>query len=601
MQILEISEPNKSDAIDEIVVGIDFGTTNSLIAISKDYQGEVLTMPLGSQLVPSVINLIDNQLVVGQGAQSLKAIKSIKRLLAKSSREIMDRPTLTSLSSCIDLSQDAPRIKCNDKYISLTEATAKIFSYLKSGAEKALQLPLKKAVISVPAYFDDAAKGQIMLAAKLANFEVLRLISEPTAAAYAYGLNRSKEGTYLVYDLGGGTFDVSVLNMQTGILQVVAIGGDNMLGGDDIDTLIAQYLHDKLGHVMDTSTINLAKRIKEELSTQESVIISNNQGLESRFSRQKFEQIITPILGKTINIAKNTLHDAEDINLDGIILVGGSTRIPLISKMLQETFEVNIYSDLDPDKIVALGAAMQAENLSTKSNSLLLDVISLSVGIELHGGIVEKIILRNTPIPFSVTKEFTTHADNQTGMQFHVVQGEREMATNCKSLAYFSLTDIPPNKAGKARIEVTFAIDADGILSITARECLTGKISSVITKPSYGLAESEIVHALEDAYTNAQKDHQERLLTETRMHANNLIDGISKALQETPEILNKKELSQIQKSINSLQNVLNLDNREKILTNIDVLNKLASVFIQKHLDIGVSLHLKGRHIDDIKK
>ncbi len=597
MQIIEIREPGTFETPEEIVVGIDFGTTNSLIAISKDYNSKVIKMSDGSELVPSIICILDEKIAINYYRPN-KSIRSIKRFLAKSSEEIRNTPNLMALAGNIDLGAEMPQIKVGLNYLSLPEVASEIFKYLKSEAELSLDYKLKKAVISVPAYFDDNARGQVLFAAKLAGLEVIRLISEPTAAAYAYGLNKQKEGAYLVYDFGGGTFDVSILNMQTGILQVVATGGDNMLGGDDIDMLLARYISKKISAEINDEIILLAKKSKEDLSIEDCVdIIYKNNKI--KLSRNEFEELIFPIIEKTIKVAKNTLYDTNNINLDGIILVGGSTRIPLISVLLKKSFKTEIYSDLDPDKVVALGAALQAENLSSRPKSLLIDVVSLSVGLEIYGGIAEKIILRNTPIPFSITQEFTTYSDNQTGMTFHIVQGEREMAKDCRSLARFELNGIPLANAGKGRVEVVFAIDADGILSVTAREAITKKIHAIEVKPSYGMNEEEVFEVLKVAYENVTKDHKERLLVEARQQGHSLIAGLEKAIEETPGLLLGNEKTKIEKAINSLQKAVNLDNQEEILIKIDVLNSLAIGFIQKHLDKGVDMHLKGRHINEI--
>ncbi len=598
MQIIEIREPGEFDVSEEIVVGIDFGTTNSLIAISKDYNSKIIKMSDGSELVPSVICVMDEKIGVNN-CDAKKYIRSIKRLLAKSSEEIRNTPNLMTLASEIDLSGIVPKVKIGKDHLSLPQVASEIFKYLKSEAELSLDYKLKKAVVSVPAYFDDNARGQVLFAARLAGLEVIRLISEPTAAAYAYGLNRQQEGAYLVYDLGGGTFDVSILNMRTGILQVVATGGDNMLGGDDIDILLASYVSEQIGVEINNEIILLAKKAKEDLSSRDwiEIVYKNNK---ITLPRNKFEELVLPIIEKTVKVAKDTMYDADNIDLDGIILVGGSTRIPLISNLLKKSFKTEIYSDLDPDKIVALGAALQAENLSARPKSLLIDIVSLSVGLEVYGGIAEKVILRNTPIPFSITQEFTTHSDNQTGMQFHIVQGEREMAKDCRSLARFELNGIPLAKAGKGRVEVIFAIDADGILSVTAREAITGKIHAIEVKPSYGMNEEEVFHALKIAYENVAKDHKERLLVEAKEQAYSLITGLEKAIEETPWLLTENEKTKIDKAISSLQKVVILDNQEDILIKIDGLNSLATVFIQKHLDKGVDMHLKGMHINEIK-
>ena len=598
MQIIEIREPGEFEVSEDTVVGIDFGTTNSLIAISKDYNSQIIKMSDGSELVPSVICVMEEKIGVNN-YDAKKYIRSIKRLLAKSSEEIKNTPNLMTLASDLDLSAAVPRVKIGKNYLSLPEVASEIFKYLKSEAELSLDCKLKKAVVSVPAYFDDNARGQVLFAARLAGLEVIRLISEPTAAAYAYGLNRQQEGAYLVYDLGGGTFDVSILNMRTGVLQVVATGGDNMLGGDDIDILLAHYMARQMDIKINSEIIFLAKKAKEDLSSRDSIeIIYEDNKLA--ISRNEFEELVLPVVEKTVKVAKDTLYDADNIDLDGIILVGGSTRMPLISDLLIKSFKTEIYCDQDPDKIVALGAALQAENLSAKPKSLLIDVLSLSVGLEIYGGIAEKIILRNTPIPFSITQEFTTHSDNQTGMQFHIVQGEREMAKDCRSLARFELNGIPLAKAGKGRVEVVFAIDADGILSVTAREAITGKIHAIEVKPSYGMSEEEVFHALKIAYENVAKDHKERLLVEAKEQAYSLITGLEKAIEETPGLLTENEKIKIDKAISSLQKAVILDNQEDILIKIDGLNSLATVFIQKHLDKGVDMHLKGMHINEIK-
>ena len=600
MQIVGISEPGTREAENEIVVGIDFGTTNSLIAISKNYQAQIIKMQDSSELVPSIIGFGSDKVIIGAEAAACKHhIRSIKRLLAKSYLEIKSNQSLLSLSPIIYNDNGIPKVEFLSTSKTLPEIASEIFRYLKTQAQIALGVSLEKAVVSVPAYFDDEARGQVLLAAKLAGLNVIRLISEPTAAAYAYGLSKSTKGSYLVYDLGGGTFDVSILNMQEGVLQVVATGGDNMLGGDDIDYAIAEYIAQELGKEISATLIQVAKKIKEDFSIKNEVK-EYIEGSEFTITKKNYEKIIEPLIDKTIKIAREVLSEAEEVELDGIILVGGSTRISQISDKLQDVFGVRIYNDIDPDKIVALGAAMQAENLTAKSNSLLIDVVPLSVGLELYGGIAEKIIMRNTPIPFSVTKEYTTHTDNQTGMKFHVVQGEREMVKDCRSLAHFELTGIKPSKAGKARIQVTFSLDADGILSINAVDADTGKSHNIEIKPSHGLDEKRINDILELAYKNAADDHSTRLLVESKEAARTLIKGIKSALDETPELLSDLEHDEMKKAINSLQKVINSDNRDIILLKADNLNQLATNFIQKHLDKGADLFLKNKYISEIK-
>lgn len=600
MQIIEISEPGFAHEAEEIVVGIDFGTTNSLIAFSKNGVQEVIAMNNGLKLLPSIISLSkDGQIIVGDSQQGSDYIKSIKRFLAKSRDEILADKTLKTLCSFkFHWSNNAPKIKLGMEDIDLPILAAEIFKHLKKQAENRLSQEVKKAVVSVPAYFGDAARGQIMLAAKIAGLDVIRLMAEPTAAAYAYGLNKKAQGMYLVYDLGGGTFDVSILNMQTGLLQVITTGGDNKLGGDDIDNMVAQVIADILKIEISYDIIIAAKHLKESLSNSNNATASIN-GKDITLSQKQFEKIIDPLISKTIKIAKDVLFDADGTTLDGIILVGGSTRSPVIEKKLKAAFNTTIFNDFNPDEVVALGAALQAENLSTKPNALLIDVVPLSLGIGLHGGIVEKIIMRNTPMPFVVTKEYTTGVDNQTAMSFEVVQGEREMVTDCRALASFELQSIPLAKAGMIKVEVSFSIDANGILSVTAREKQSGIAHNIEVHSSFNLDEDLINQQLKLAFSNAGIDHENRLLAETKLEAEGIISGIKKAMQETPDVLTENELREITFAINSLQKVINLDNRDSILEQARYLNKLAVNFIQKHLDTGAQGLLEGKNIYDI--
>jgi molecular chaperone HscA len=572
MQLFEIQEPPSQPVkphVVEIAIGIDFGTTNSLVAVSINKKPYVID----DKLLPSII---DDDLSIGK-----TGIRSIKRLVGKSLDEIKTSKTIPNkIKDSIKEEHGVIKILIGKKYFSIAEAISLILKELKTRAEQHFSTPIVKAILTVPANFDDTMRNLIKFSASLAGLDILRLISEPTAAAYAYGLENKSEGMYLVYDLGGGTFDVSVLNMRMGVFQVLATDGDLSIGGDDIDHELGKYL--------DNHTI--AQTIKEHLSSNDSY---NQNGYT--ITRSQFEKIISPIIESTIHITKSVAKPYLD-RLKGIILVGGSTRIPLITKLLSQ-LSIPIYSNIDPDKVVALGAALQAENLtSIDKNNLIIDVVPLSLGLELMGGIVERIIQRNTSIPTSVTKEFTTYADNQTAMSFNIVQGERELAQNCRSLAKFELKNIPPMKAGAARISVTFEIDADGILNTTAIEKITNTKQMIEVKPTYGITEVDITTMLEDAYTNTKIDHMLKLLIATKTEAQQEILNIRAALQETPKLISKEESSSINQCINMLELSCSQDARDDILEKLQELRNLTHHFIEKRMDFSVSEILKGKKI-----
>ncbi|GAA5252954.1 Fe-S protein assembly chaperone HscA [Candidatus Rickettsia kedanie] len=595
MQIIEIREPEQADFKQEqqIAVGIDFGTTNSLIAIATNRKVKVIKSIDDKELTPTTIDFTSNNFTIGNN----KGLRSIKRLFGKTLKEILNTPALFSLvKDYLDVNSSELKLNFANKRIRICEIAAEVFIYLKNQAEEQLKTHITKTVITVPAHFNDAARGEVMLAAKIAGFEVLRLIAEPTAAAYAYGLNKNQKGCYLVYDLGGGTFDVSILNIQEGIFQVIATNGDNMLGGDDIDVVITQYLCNKFDLPNSIDTLQLAKKAKETLTYKDSF---NNDN--TSINRQILEQLILPLVEHTINIAQECLEQAGNPNIDGVILVGGATRIPLIKDELYKAFKVDMLSDIDPDKAVVWGAALQAENLiAPHTNSLLIDVVPLSLGMELYGGIVEKIIMRNTPIPISVVKEFTTYADNQTGIQFHILQGEREMAADCRSLARFELKGLPPMKAGNIRAEVTFAIDADGILSVSAYEKISNTSHTIEVKPNHGIDKTEINIMLKNAYKNAKIDYNTRLLQEAVIEAEALISSIERAIAELTTLLSESEISIINSLLDNIKEAAQARDRILINNSIKEFKSKIKKSMDTKLNIIINGVLKGKNINQIK-
>jgi molecular chaperone HscA len=541
MALIKISEPGASqenERENEIVIGIDLGTTNSLAAIIVNEKVRFFVDENGRDIHPSIVTYGD------------KKISSIKRFMGVGFTEL------------------------EGMKLAPLEVSAEILKHLKKLAEKQLKTEIKKAVITVPAYFDETAKNATKLAANLAGLEVLRLVNEPTAAALAYGLDNDAEGTYCVYDLGGGTFDVSVLKMQKGIFKVLGVAGDNALGGDDFDDLISKHLGVSRAE---------ARKIKEEQTIDQTL----------------FEKLIFEKLEKTFTLTKNLLDDLdlESSDIKGVITVGGSTRIPLIKKKLAEIFGLEkVLDEIDPDRIVAAGAAWQAYNLSGNSENLLLDVAPLSLGIEMMGGIVDKVILRNSTIPMSLTKEFTTYADNQSGMKLHIVQGERELAADCRSLANFEIKKIPAMKAGLARVAVTFKIDGDGLLTVSAEEKFTGEKQEILVKPSYGLSEDEVKKMLLDSLQNSKTDISNRLLIQTITDSNHDITILQKDLEKY--VGEDKKL--IAEKIQNLENLIKEKaSRDMILEAKEEMEKAAENLILKKVNAVLDQGIVGKRIDAI--
>lgn len=590
MSLLQIQEPitEQSNENPEIVVGIDLGTTNSLIGVLENDKIKFFSDENHNNIIKSRVAFDNagNVVGVGNNAHGQYLISSIKRLMGKNyadlkNTNLSDLPYLNLINDNSS-NNEAISLRIANKNISAIEISAEILKYLKQIAEKNLQQTINKAVITVPAYFDDNAKNATKQSAELAGFEVLRLLNEPTAGALAFGLDNQSAGTYAVYDLGGGTFDVSILKMQKGVFKVLGVAGDNHLGGDDFDEILRQ------------KKFNNPQEVKEHLSFHEKY---------GDFSRNDFETLINDKVSRTIQITLDLIADLEidEEQIDGVILIGGSTRIPLIQNKLKEIFGSNkIITNLDPDRIVAMGACYQAYNLSHKKNNLLLDVNPLSLGIEMMGGIVDKIIHRNSTIPIAKAKEFTTYTDNQTAMKFHIVQGEREFAKDCRSLAEFEVKNIPPMKAGIARIRITFKLDADGLLTINSEEKFTGEKQEIIVRPSFGLNEIQVKNILLESLKNSKDDMENRLLTETIVIVNHDIEIIEKDLKNSQIILDILEREKIIETIKNLKNLISSkSDRKAIIEGQKHLIKVAENLILQKVNKILNQKITGKNIDEI--
>lgn len=622
MALLQIAEPGQTQAPHQhrLAAGIDLGTTNSLVASVQSGTARTLNDLEGRASLPSVVRYSEAGVHVGQTAKDLAledplhTVVSVKRLMG---RGIDDLKTLgTRLPHDFDLSSSVPRICTPRGKVSAVEVSAEILRVLAGRAEDALGGPLTGVVVTVPAYFDDAQRQATKDAARLAGLNVFRLLNEPTAAAVAYGLDRGLDGIHAVFDLGGGTFDISILRLNRGVFEVLSTGGDSALGGDDFDHALADWILTQAGLAanpdagLQRQLLYLANQAKECLSqapeTQISLTMADGAHWQGSITRETFNELVDPLIHKALAACRRALRDAKvkAAEISEVVMVGGSTRMPRVREKVAELFGREPLVDIDPDRVVAIGAAIQADALAGNKpdgEMLLLDVLPLSLGMETMGGLVERIIPRNTTIPVARAQEFTTYKDGQTALALHVVQGERDLVSDCRSLARFELRGIPPMVAGAARIRVTFSVDADGLLQVTALEETSGVKASIQVKPSYGLSDAEIETMLKDSFEHAEADKGARQLAEERVEAERVIEALGAALrQDGEQLLNARERTRVDKALKALVKSLTSTSSQTIRKARTALEKDCEFYVERRMNQSVRQAMAGRKLEDFE-